>query len=154
LINLWLLADLVLVPRLQNEAMWKLEEARLLRKRLPSRVLARAYEHTSKGSPLRRYIVRTWSKSRNCVDYDKYPRELLVDIINSPNYRACSKTGRTMTTTAWKEEDLPLSNYFVNEEERSVRAQGVAEPETSERMAKKRRIEEAEQPTEEGLSCA
>jgi hypothetical protein len=59
-----------------------------------------------------------------------------------------------MTTTTWKEEDLPLSNYFVNEEERSVRAQRVAEPETSERMAKKRRIEEAEQPTEEGLSCA
>ncbi|KAH8774805.1 hypothetical protein BGZ57DRAFT_373241 [Hyaloscypha finlandica] len=154
LIHLWLLADLVLVPRLQNEAMWKLEEARLLRKRLPSSVLARAYEHTSKGSPLRRYIVRTWPNIRNCVDYDKYPLELLVDIINSPNYRACSTTGRAMTATAWKERELPLGNYFVNEEECSVREQRVAEPETSERMAKKRRIEEAEQPTEKGLSCA
>lgn len=59
-----------------------------------------------------------------------------------------------MATTAWEEQDLPLSNFFVNEEECSVREQRVAGPETSERMAKKRRIEEAEQPTEEVLSCA
>jgi hypothetical protein len=144
----------VLVPSLQNKAMEKLEEARLLRRRLPSSVLVRVYEHTSKGSPLRRYIVRTWPKFKNYVDYDKYPRELLVDIINSSSYRACSMTGRTMTAPAWKEVELPLGNYFVNEKECSVREQRVAEPETSERMAKKRRIEEAEQPTEKGLSCA
>jgi hypothetical protein len=153
LINLWLLADLVLVPSLQNDAMAKLEEARLLRKKLPSSVLARVYEHTSKGSPLRRYIVRTWSKSRIRTD-EKYPLELLVDIINSPNHRACSTTGRTMTATAWKKGELPLGNYFVNEEECSVREQRVAEPETSERMAKKRRIEQADQPTEKDLPCA
>ena len=143
----------MLVPSLQNKAMEKLEEARLLRIRLPSSVLARAYEHTSKGSPLRRYIVHTWSKSRNCAD-EKYPRELLVDIINNPDYRACSKTGRTITATAWKKQELRLGNYFVNEEECSVREQRVAEPETSERMAKKRRIEEADQPTEKDLPCA
>jgi hypothetical protein len=133
--------------------MEKLEEARILRKRLPSSVLARAYQHTSKGSPLRRYIVRTWPMSRIC-NHNKYPRELLVDIINSPNYRACSSTGRAMATTAWEEQDLPLSNFFVNEEECSVREQRVAGPETSDRILKKRRIEEAEQPTEEVLSCA
>ena len=73
LINLWLFADLVLVPRLQNDAMEKLEVARILRKGLPTTRLIRAYDHTSKGSVLRRYIVRTWKNSK-ISGSDNYPR--------------------------------------------------------------------------------
>jgi hypothetical protein len=139
LIDLWLLADLVLVPRLQNDAMEKLAEARLLRKGLPTSVLTRAYNHTAKGSLLRRYIVRTWKNSK-ISGSDNYPRQFLVDLVNDSSYRACSETGKALKWKGWKTRELDLNQFFISEEEPAVREQRLAGPEDVERMPKKRKI--------------
>ncbi|KAN0104363.1 hypothetical protein V8E51_010108 [Hyaloscypha variabilis] len=151
LIDLWLLADLVLVPRLQNDAMEKLEEARLLRKGLPTSVLTRAYNHTAKGSLLRRYIVRTWKNSK-ISGSDNYPCQFLVDLVNDSSYRACSETGKALKWNGWKTRELDLNQFFITEEEPIVREQRLTRPEDVERMPKKRKIDEVDHDAVEDLS--
>lgn len=137
LMNLWLLADLVLVPRLQNETIDKLDEARRLRGRLPSMLLARVYEHTTKGCPLRTYIIRTWPRKKIMLDEDRYPRGLLVDLVNSADYRTNFTNGDFMVAK-WTSKVIQMSAFHVDTAVKSItRDQRVAGPVQSSRAASK-----------------
>ncbi|KAK0112499.1 hypothetical protein ONS96_001735 [Cadophora gregata f. sp. sojae] len=81
LFKLWILADKMLIPRLQNDILSMLEEARKS-KGLPSAVFAYVYENTAEGSVLRRYIVEMcMAKTEAMKNPDDYPRELLLEIV-------------------------------------------------------------------------
>jgi hypothetical protein len=82
LVNVWLLADRVMVPRLQKEALRLLEDAgRMEDREFPPSQYERIYRKTTQDSPLRKCIVNMW-RDRIISNSDLYPRELLVDIIN------------------------------------------------------------------------
>jgi len=80
LIDVWLLADRIMVPRLQNEALELLENAkRRDRKLLPPQY----HQNTARDSPLRACIVRMWP-DLTISSSQPFPRELLVDLFNRP----------------------------------------------------------------------
>ena len=81
LVNVWLLADRVMVPRLQKEALLLLENAGRRDREFPPSQYERIYRKTTQDSPLRKCIVNMWP-DRIISNSDSYPRELLVDIIN------------------------------------------------------------------------
>jgi hypothetical protein len=81
LVNVWLLADRVMVPRLQKEALLLLENAWGRDRDFPTSQYERIYRKTTQDSPLRKCIVNMWP-DRIISNSDLYPRELLVDIIN------------------------------------------------------------------------
>jgi hypothetical protein len=81
LVNVWLLADRVMVPRLQEEALLLLENAGRKDREFPPSQYERIYRKTTQDSPLRKCIVNMWP-DRIISNSDLYPRELLVDIIN------------------------------------------------------------------------
>ncbi|KAN0122829.1 hypothetical protein V8E51_001155 [Hyaloscypha variabilis] len=80
LMNVWLLADRVMVPRLQNEALLLLERAGRDREFPPSQY-RRIYRNTTQDSPLRACIVKMWP-DLTISNSELYPRELLVDLVN------------------------------------------------------------------------
>jgi hypothetical protein len=87
LISLWIFADMIQVPRLQNQVLLAMD----LR---PGQLtddtdvnFNMVYENTMFGSPLRAYIVDVVSKSKLCgpqaIDEpEAYPRDMLVDMLN------------------------------------------------------------------------
>jgi hypothetical protein len=85
LANIWLLADRVMVPGLQKEALRLLILEHVWRGdgEFPPSQYERIYRKTTQDSPLRKCIVHMWP-NRIISNSDLYPRELLVDIINGP----------------------------------------------------------------------
>jgi len=81
LMNVWLLADRVMVPRLQNEALILLECAPRRGREFPPSQYHRIYQNTTKDSPLRACIVTMWPDVA-ISNSELYPRELLVDLVN------------------------------------------------------------------------
>jgi len=81
LMNVWLLADRVMVPRLQNEALALLERAGREGREFPPSQYQRIYRNTTKDSPLRACIVKMWP-DLTISNSELYPRELLVDLVN------------------------------------------------------------------------
>ncbi|KAK0100250.1 hypothetical protein ONS96_007533 [Cadophora gregata f. sp. sojae] len=86
LIQLWVLGEKLLIPRVQNSA---LDEILRIRYHtgisVPTQYLY-IYENTSAGSPLRRFFVDLCvSRCKNPPRYndssDRYPKEMLLDII-------------------------------------------------------------------------
>ena len=95
LVHLWLLADRLLVPSLQNKALDLIESTRQQKgnDRLPSEIFPVIYENTNAESALRLYVVRVCSapylaKIKNTKNY---PHEMLVDVINAIRHRSMSK---------------------------------------------------------------
>lgn len=84
-INLWLLADLLGAPRLQNNVILCLEEYRhqKLLKPLKGSFLQQIYEATTTCSALRRYLVDTWDNVLQVDDVSTYPSALLVALVNA-----------------------------------------------------------------------
>ncbi|KAF4627803.1 hypothetical protein G7Y89_g10347 [Cudoniella acicularis] len=84
ILNLWLLADRLLVPKLQNEAMNYLFSQNCDPKTMGTNTINSAYALTLKGSPLRLYIAEfscTALSPDRAIISDELPRELLEDII-------------------------------------------------------------------------
>ncbi|PMD39520.1 hypothetical protein L207DRAFT_566493 [Hyaloscypha variabilis F] len=81
LMNVWLLADRAMVPRLQNEALALLERAGREDREFPPSQYQRIYRNTTKDSPLRACIVKMWP-DLTISNSELYPRELLVDLVN------------------------------------------------------------------------
>lgn len=93
---------------LQNQALRGMEQMGVTYKVPWSTVFRRCYEKTTKGSPLRRYLVDTWDDGPIKVG-DNYPQELLVDLINSLiDSRSRKQRGRL--------SEAELEQYFVDEE--------------------------------------
>ena len=107
MIYLWLIADDLAVPKLQNQLLVGLEERRaagpidLHQKQL----LDDFYRITPAASPIRRYIADTWDEKIQMGDAIDLPQALLIDIINS-------KSRRAIPGAAIRPQD-----YFVDEEE-------------------------------------
>jgi hypothetical protein len=58
LVELWVLADKLKVPKLQNAAIDSMERIRLLSGKIPSSyILNYAYQCTTENSPLRKYVL-------------------------------------------------------------------------------------------------
>jgi hypothetical protein len=81
LVNIWLLADRVMVPRLQKEALCLLGEAGRMNGEFPPSQYQRIYRNTTQDSPLRACIVKMW-RDLTISNSELYPRELLVDLVN------------------------------------------------------------------------
>jgi hypothetical protein len=81
LVDIWLLADRVKVPRLQKEALFLLECCGPRDRELPPSQYQRIYRNTTQDSPLRARIVEMWH-DRTISNSELYPRELLVDLVN------------------------------------------------------------------------
>jgi hypothetical protein len=112
LIQLWVLADRLLVPRLQNQAMAVLDNQR--RENAPgsrpsSTSYNFAYENTKENSPLRLYITEYCVFDRqNQIQYPgNYPHQMLVDIINYTR-RKYPRRG------CWKPSQKDLESYMVD----------------------------------------
>lgn len=107
LIDLWILADKILVPSLQNQTLKLLEQCRKEDGRLSSSSFHRAYESTTEDSPLRKYLVCACSHGglAEIVNVDSYPHQLLVGIVNS--MRAASRLPH------WMPGEEELSEFFV-----------------------------------------
>lgn len=90
LLDLWLLADRLLIPQLQNQALTLLENVRGLQnpegRAIPSHMFRPIYDNTSEDSPLRKYIAATWHNGvldlDDPEDQRRYPLELLLDYEN------------------------------------------------------------------------
>ncbi|KAH8749048.1 hypothetical protein BGZ57DRAFT_915374 [Hyaloscypha finlandica] len=81
LVNVWLLADRVKVPRLQKEALFMLDYGGARNREFQPSQYQRIYRNTTQDSPLRACIVELWP-DRTISNSELYPRELLVDLVN------------------------------------------------------------------------
>ena len=110
--QLWILADRLLVPKLQNATMRLL----LLNKRRPSLkrgTLQYVYENTTKGSPLRTRLVEHYTSRGSFTkprDYENWPSEMLADMVRVLG-QSLPQTGDSLSARNTKLED-----YFVSEE--------------------------------------
>ncbi|TVY53584.1 hypothetical protein LCER1_G007375 [Lachnellula cervina] len=114
LIELWLLGDRFLIPRLQNEVLAVLDQRRIKR-RINSATYDRVYDNTVQGSPLRRYLAQTTATSFSLKTaiphgYDRFPPELLFDMFDFLRTR----TGPARIVKYSEDE---LKQFFVGEGE-------------------------------------
>lgn len=80
-LELWLLAERLIIPRLQNEAMTALHNfPSILMER---ECFVRLCENTLEGSPLRKYLVfRYTAKTDDKINYGVFPPDMLTDMLN------------------------------------------------------------------------
>ncbi|TVY19576.1 hypothetical protein LARI1_G003408 [Lachnellula arida] len=104
---LWVFAEMRMIPMLQNQALRELDQLRVKYGMGGYSVFRFSYENTTNGSPLRRYLVDNWD-NRTIDVGDDYPRELLVDLVNSFKSRRQNQPGRL--------SEAELEQYFVDEE--------------------------------------
>ncbi|TVY90520.1 hypothetical protein LAWI1_G006819 [Lachnellula willkommii] len=86
LVDLWLLGDRFLIPRLQNDTLIALDQNRVGTGRRIG-FSYRVYDNTVRGSPLRRYLAQTTATGfpkNEAISYrqDHYPPELVFDMFN------------------------------------------------------------------------
>jgi hypothetical protein len=112
LIQLWVLADRLLVPTLQNQALLVLDKQR--QKDAPgsrpsSCYYNYAYEYTKDNSPLRLYIIEYCVLDRQKLIHNSasYPHQMLVDIINATRRRYPRRQ-------CWKLSETELESYMVD----------------------------------------
>lgn len=91
LVRLWVLADRLLLPRLQNATLRALAQTSLKLNRAPHTAYKYVYSNTADASPLRRYCTALYVMSCRNKSYvselDSCPRQMLVDIINEMHER-------------------------------------------------------------------
>ena len=84
LMQLWILADKLIIPRLQNEVTRKMHQLALDEKYVPRNSLPYLYENTPKDSLLRRFVVdlcacymkpETYSE-----EHEEFPKEMLLEL--------------------------------------------------------------------------
>lgn len=113
LIDLWILADTILAPRLQNHTLEAIDEARVAYRRIPRLLFHQIYNGTSQGSMLRRYLIDYCVNSpRETAEVDNHPPQLLVDIINEIR----SQTRAQGKTRRWQVRDEDWTKYLVDED--------------------------------------
>lgn len=108
LLNLWLLGDKIECPALQNHTLVVLDLKRMIEKRLPAQELRRVYANTTKDSPLRRYIVDSWSYGHITEDPSLYPHDLLFTLVSTNKVRLASLLPMIISSEA-------IQLYFVKE---------------------------------------
>lgn len=114
LVYLWMIADDLSVPRLQNQAItWLVERRASKGSRVHTqKTLADIYEYTTPGSPLRRYIADTWDEKVQTGDAIDLPQALPIDIINAKSRRA-NLGGAIKPADYFVDEDEVARNFAV-----------------------------------------
>ncbi len=124
-INLWILADRLLVPSLQNQSLAALDKARILYegmkgKDLTDEIFQRVWTHTGVRSCLRMYLVKVIVElpARSRIGRpERYPHEMLVSIIHGMRRREERRIGRKAAAKyTWEPSDEDLKGYFVPED--------------------------------------
>ncbi|CAG8950236.1 hypothetical protein HYFRA_00008474 [Hymenoscyphus fraxineus] len=109
LIDLWILGSRCLVPKIQNKSLELLDKRRIFV--FSSTKFVRAYENTTEGSPLRRYIVAIAATRNGALTTPQdYPQEMLVDIVNYVRIR------RAQTSEWIKFSKDELKGFYVDEQ--------------------------------------
>jgi hypothetical protein len=84
LVQLWILADKLIIPELQNLVIKKIDEICEVTEIIPTAVLDSVYEKTSVESPLRRwffYQCSTQLESDWFTEHpEHFPQEMLIDM--------------------------------------------------------------------------
>jgi hypothetical protein len=112
-IELWVLAEKLLIPQLQNEAMTLLQ--RVGRTCIdPFEIHVKyIYQNTAENSPLRRFVVNMIAWTAPSSEYKKYPHlyppEFLLDLVTVFSATVPSKTA------ANKRNRLNDNDYCVEE---------------------------------------
>ena len=120
-INLWILADKILVPSLQNQALMSLEFDRSSgsKERFASAIFHRVWDNTTEESPLRAYLVEVMvrkPKRGEITTPEHYPHGMLVAIINGLRKR--ERIHRVRDGSSQGSGEVPfeeLKRFFVPE---------------------------------------
>lgn len=87
LLRLWVLADKLAMPKLQNYVMDRIGEATWLEDYIPVHSLYYVYDNTSDSSPLRKFLVDQcvcgFGIPQHCDAKNLYPPEMLFDMVKS-----------------------------------------------------------------------
>ncbi|KAF8848134.1 hypothetical protein BDZ45DRAFT_539644, partial [Acephala macrosclerotiorum] len=85
LVELWVLADKLLIPPLQNTIIHELERQRNRFRATSTSCINYVYEKTAPGSPLRRLFVSwcAWNMARSRFEErpEHFPKEMLLDLV-------------------------------------------------------------------------
>jgi hypothetical protein len=113
LIELWILADRLLAPKLQNQVLVAYDKLRVALWCRPVIHFVLVYENTVQGSPLRRYITQIAASGFTVNDEltgpEGYTKDLLFDMVNF------MRTGLREKWVEFSEEEL--KQFFVEEGE-------------------------------------
>lgn len=112
-VDLWLLGDRLLIPKLQNQALVAFDKLRVSLWTRHVAVYSRIYENTVHGSPLRRYITQIaasgFSINAPLRAPESHTRDLLLDMVDF------MRTGLREDWIEFSEEGL--EQFFVKEGE-------------------------------------
>jgi hypothetical protein len=114
LLQLWVLAETLMVPQLQDAVM---NEFNIIRRTCDGAFASRLnyiYENTSEESLLRSFVVQVvaWSSEMDCQRFpDLYPKEFLLDLVTVYH---TAVPARTQTK---KMDSLDISEYYATKEE-------------------------------------
>jgi hypothetical protein len=85
LVELWVLADKLLIPSLQNDVIQALEKLRAQHKTTGTKCLHYVYDKTGPGSPLRRLFVHQCAFNVASDWFSQkpghFPQEMLIDLV-------------------------------------------------------------------------
>ncbi|CZR51148.1 uncharacterized protein PAC_01023 [Phialocephala subalpina] len=113
LIELWVLADKLLIPPLQNSIVQELERQRKRFKATSTSCINYVYEKTAPGSPLRRLFVSwcAWNVARSRFEDrpEHFPKEMLLDLVQLLAQRVPTSTKEALAKERdMKEFEVPL----------------------------------------------
>lgn len=96
LIELWVLAEKLLIPALQNAVILEIAARMKSTSITPTTCLNYVYENTAKDSQLRRFVVRlcAWELSHSWLDKypAQFPKELLIEMVQMLSGSMTEKT--------------------------------------------------------------
>ena len=82
---LWVLAEKLLIPRLQNMRVDRLEGYRKATELVPTNSIVYVYQNTAQESPLRRFLVYACAGHLDPEAYkgipERFPQEMLIDLV-------------------------------------------------------------------------
>lgn len=125
IVKLWIFADKILCPRLQNQALTTLEASRVSslshRPNFNLALLSLVYDGTAPGSPLRRYLVDY------CLNFNLtspgipgakiLPVELVIEMLEGTRRLLISRLSEEERYRDWKPSEADLLQYKVDETE-------------------------------------
>ena len=124
LVELWILADRLCIPQLQNfalESINKISDKLLM---VPTGIFNYTYEHTTAGCQLRRFLVelcarglKSWFYS---VESESFPRDMLIDLTTLyAKWHLFEGDEEGCLSGEEEEEKFEISNFYVPVDEES-----------------------------------
>lgn len=115
LAKLWVLADKLLLPRLQNQVIEKMEEIRSVLKGIPTSCCVYVYNNTLPGTTLRRWLVHNSATNLDQqwfrANPDHFPKDMLMEM--ALFWRSWVLSRSEAQLNDWK-KGLAISDYHVH----------------------------------------